>query len=171
VLGARLINAVLQHHSTTWLPQQWGAQNVFLRPGSAYSPKSYFEARFAQSAAGRAQKPWEPPCVRNLTLHNLAIILIELAHNDSLDHLMNDEERDISRQPIGSQYARLQAASRLVEELPDHLIPDTYYQAARMCLSGDFGVPLKGKELNDDHLFSAVYRMAAKPLIDSLSVK
>jgi len=40
-----------------------------------------------------------------------------------------------------------------------------------MYLSGDFGVPLKGKELNDDGLSSAVYRMAAKPLIDSLSVK
>jgi hypothetical protein len=40
-----------------------------------------------------------------------------------------------------------------------------------MCLSGDFGVPLKGKELSDDNPFSAVYRMAAKPLIDSLSIK
>ena len=78
---------------------------------------------------------------------------------------MNDEEQDIPRQPIGSQRARVQAASRSVEELPDHLIPDTCYQVATMCLSGDFGVPLKGKVL------SAVYQMAAKPLIDSLSVK
>ncbi|KAH0559894.1 hypothetical protein GP486_003586 [Trichoglossum hirsutum] len=171
ILGARLINAVLQHHSTRWLPQDWGTQNVFLRPGSAYSPMPYFEACFSQPAAGKVQKPWKPPCVRNLTLHNLAIVLIELAHNDSLDHLMNDEERNILRQPIGSQYARVQAASRLVEELPDHLIPDTYCQVVRMCLSGEFGVPLKGKELSDDDLFSAVYRMAAKPLMDSLSIK
>jgi hypothetical protein len=172
-LGAILLNAVLQHHSTTWLPPTWNSSNIYLiqesgSPTQTALTKAYLEARFSKLPATPTTKPWKQPCVRNLTLHNLAIVLIELAYSQPLEDLMNDEEREIAKQAIGGQYARLQAADRLVEELPDHLLLGSYCQAARMCLSGEFGVLLKGKELSDEDLFGAVYRMAVKPLMDAL---
>jgi hypothetical protein len=174
MLGATLLQAVLQHHSTTWMPSTWSINKIYLISAAGRLSRTDFTAaflaaKFTKSPSPQTAKPFRPPFVRNLTLHNLAIVLIELAHGKPIEELMNDEEKAIANQPIGAQCARPQAASRLAEELPDHVLVGGYCKAVNMCLTGNFGMDVKGKELSDHDLFCAVYRMAAKPLMDSLS--
>jgi hypothetical protein len=175
-LGAILLLAVLQHHSTEWLPATLDGKNVLLisqlgRLSREHIKVAFLQAGFGPPPAGNVANVTKPLFVRNLTLHNASILLIELAHGKTIAELMIDDEKREAQQAIGGQYARPRAAGRLSEELSDHVTMKSYCNAVDLCLLGKFGLDNKSKDLADDALYSAVYRHALKPLILELTAR
>ena len=172
-LGTMLVNAVLQHHKSPFLQESWGSQNVLLVKavgGTCWqsTTEPYLQAGF--HGPNSPESAAKLPFVRNMTLFNLGIVLMEIALNNSILNLMTDNERAQATAPGGAAgFALMLAANRLLPEVPRHLPSPGYYEATCRCLRGDFGdVPILAEDLENDDLLRGVYSTTAKPLMDDL---
>src|SRR6218665_3292093 len=73
--------AVLQFHSTEWLPKDWGIKDVFVRQENARAPQIntiYLSRKFDNitTPPARRKMPW----IRNEIIYSLALALLEIIY-------------------------------------------------------------------------------------------
>ena len=144
-LSKCLAHALLRYHSTPWLAQHWRSRDVVffgitdLSQDPLCSP--YLKAKISMasaspshSIAGTTSVPSQRTPVRNQTLFNLGVMLVELAYDSPLEELVIPADED----PHGHEYTLYYAALRLGEDLKRRLAPG-YGAAVTICLHGGFG--------------------------------
>lgn len=142
-LSKCLAHALLRYHSTSWLTQHWRSRDVVffgitdLSRDPLCSP--YLKAKISMASAspshaGVTSVPAQRTPIRNQTLFNLGVMLVELAYDSPLKELVIPTDVD----PHGNDYTLYYAALRLGEDLKRRLAPG-YGAAVTICLHGGFG--------------------------------
>lgn len=151
-LAGSLATAVLQYHSTPWLPKTWESRQVLfygsgdiLEDASSISSLSpYFRVSFSTGPETTPQarnrvfpKPTPSSLARNAILFRLGIILLELGYSQPWPHLRN---RLLSTLPPLSQ-TDYHAAEKLAQtpHLRNRMGP-RFSTIVRKCLGCDFGL-------------------------------
>ncbi|KAI8723138.1 hypothetical protein NCS52_00168900 [Fusarium sp. LHS14.1] len=170
-LASSLAAAVLQYHSTPWLPNTWESRHVLFRGSgnlledvsSVSSTSPYFRVGFSTGpkttpqASTRVSPPPTPSSLaRNAILFRLGIILLELGYSQPWPHLRN---RLLSTLPPQSQ-TDYDAAEKLAQAplLRDRMGPK-FSTIVRKCLGCDFGLgesDLASEELQGTFLVDVV---------------
>lgn len=183
-LAKLLALAVLRFHSTPWLDPQWQSQDVvffnvrdfsvdplrmpFLRSSVRTQASAVNEvtAQIEHSPDQRAVVQGKRPMrshVRNQTLYNLAIMLIELAYNSPIKDLQAPEDNQ------GDLLTSYWTAERLAENVRK-VLGQRYAEAVKICLHCGFG---PSDDLDDLDLqgefFSKVVRKLEK-CADAVSI-
>ncbi|KAG8525717.1 uncharacterized protein KY384_000477 [Bacidia gigantensis] len=160
-IAVTLVSTALQLHDTPWLKKTWGKKDVLFHDGSAEYP--YISKTFAQGNSGVAEAisipatgtSWTP--IRNESVFNLGVLLLELAYGKPLLSFQNPNDP-----PFFTEYA---IASRLV----NHLVEEEssgYVDAARACIYCDFGTKVKKLGFDNEAFKQAVYDNVLVPLED-----
>ena len=182
--------AVLQYHSTPWLPdsrtmsKQMTAENIpenpldtskmylrlLERPKNLFSSMSegnLAESRLAdQALLHDLQQPRYEPGIKNEALFGLGIVLLELESDEPLDTIL-------SRFPE-AEWGAAATQERTNESLFHRLllpkyragyrIGAAYGNIVRKCLDCDFGLGLRENSLKDRELQVAVYNQVVREL-------
>ncbi len=162
-LAGALAMAVLQYHSTPWL-QETGMDSGILffkkKPtGRTKSLESPHLQLFHQSTGKNKEvRSVDDPSIKNKTLFQLGMILLELEFEDSLERIA--ERWQISGSGTqGSQGSQESLAHRL--QVPKYHAGENlgtnYGKIVRMCLDCDFGLGLNEYSLDDRQLQKAFY--------------
>ncbi|KAK1759061.1 hypothetical protein QBC47DRAFT_371008 [Echria macrotheca] len=172
-LARELASAVLQYHSTPWLPQIWHSSHVHLlgidealeSPDNLYLPSPYFPAAFSRRrAAGegpdvdRASVPTaaivqdlvNAKFSRNPVLFCLGIILLELGYGRTWPRLRQSAVAKLPSDQTDSSYhvAMCLSRGRVLKER----MGSEYALVVERCLGCDFA---RGDDLDDEGLQGA----------------
>jgi hypothetical protein len=161
-LAHTLAMTVLQYHSTSWLPRNWGLQDVcyFSEPGQ--SPEDDI-SKTLQSLHLSTQFPTQTPTspsqlaedvsnlnylygIRNLTLAKLGVALVEIGQQKEIGSLGSNS----------ASHEVIISARKILLEGPSSLamLGPRYFKIAQKCIQCDFSC---GDNLEGDNLRSAVY--------------
>ena len=155
-LAVILASTALQLHNTPWIHKKWGKQDIRFHNGDVDHP--HISKTFTKDAieVKDVTKPsWTP--IRNDSIFNLGVLLLELSYGKSLDSFRTHEDP-----PIFTEYA---IASRLVTGLSEEE-SSGYVDAARACIFCDFGTKIKISSLDNEAFRQAVYEDVVAPLED-----
>ena len=169
ILAHRLAVAVLQYHSTSWLSQDWGLENISYftnnTPSTAKASKEDDITKSLQTLHLSTQFPYEASSaegtsdgdmeqlkyifgIRNLTLAKLGVAFIEIATKKELADVNSDSS-------ITAPRGIINARKILVNEpLSLAMLGKRYVKMARKCIDCDFSC---GDDLSSEELQSAVY--------------
>jgi hypothetical protein len=159
-LARMLALSVLRFHSTPWLPESWGSDNVYLpRDLSSTKPSGVLEdpCLNVNLSAGSSNRHIRHENFRasvlasNEILYNLGIVLIELGHDAPFETLVESQE-SLAPRLSNVQVTNFLAARRLGETVHEKLNM-TYGRIVEKCLGCNFGVTTK---LRDPELQAAV---------------
>lgn len=153
-----LASTTLQLQDTEWLKSQWGKKDILFHNGLAEQPyisKVFPKESFESEQLEDAMTSVSP--IRNETMFNLGVLLLELSYGKSLDHFKSEDDP-----PIFTEYF---IARRLVETLADEEASG-YVDAVRACIHCDFGAKSKVPSLDNDVFRQAVYDDVVVPLED-----
>ena len=156
-LAKLLALAVLRFHSTPWLNEEWRSSDVVFFGIRDFSQdslcvpflKSHVFARARHQAnelAAPEDKALIRSPIRNRTLYNFGVLLIELAYNSPLHALVLQEDDQ------GDPYTLYWTAMRLGEKVRRELGP-FYADAVNICLHCGFGASSDLQELKVQRLF------------------
>lgn len=150
-LASLLANAVLQYHSTPWLPDKWHSSSVRFfgiedlmqqKPNSLVFPSPYFEVAFSRSAVtGKAKaltvvdrastssalvnRQLRGIVVRNEVLFHFGIVLLELGHGRPWEQLRLSVLGEYTSQTASTQQQQHQQSTTAVtEDQDDHHIAE-----------------------------------------------
>lgn len=171
-LAKLLALAVLRFHSTPWLNSEWGSRDIVFYGITDFSEDSLngpFLRSMVASTSGNTDQTIVTPNVasqttisrqrspiRNRTLYNLGVMLVELAYNRPLQDLQKPEDDQ------GDPYTSYWTATRMGDRVGRKLGP-VYADAVNICLYGGFG---PSSDLNDAKVqarfFDEVIRKLAK---------
>ncbi|CAD6571137.1 MAG: hypothetical protein ASARMPREDX12_004140 [Alectoria sarmentosa] len=159
-LAVTLASTSLQLHTTPWLQKRWGKKDILFHDGS--TEHAFVSRNFSQVASepdeassAPAKVSWTP--VRNESIFNLGVLLLELSYGKSLDTFQSPDDP-----PMFTEYA---IASRLVDHLAEEE-SSGYVDAARACIFCDFGTKVKTSSLDNEAFRQAVYDDVLVPLED-----
>lgn len=162
-LAKLLALAVLRFHSTPWLSPQWESQDVvffnvrdfsvdplrmpFLKSSVLTQAReaSQVTAQHGQAIDRRTVAQGKKPIrshIRNQTLYNLGVMLIELAYDSPFKDLQAPEDDQ------GDSLTLYWAAERLAESVR-RVLGQRYAEAVKICLHCGFG---PSDDLNDPDL-------------------
>jgi hypothetical protein len=170
-LAQKLATAVLQYHSTSWLPQNWGLNDV-----SYFTEKTPTNTNQAQASEAHIVEtlqtlhlsthfPSGPTAdsvasrndleqmkymygIRNLTLAKLGVALLEIGLKKELSSTTPDSSVPASHHVISARKILLE------EPLSLAMLGKRYLKIARKCIDCDFSC---GEDLGEEALRSAVY--------------
>lgn len=147
-LAKLLALAVLRCHSTPWLNSEWGSRDIVFYGITNFSEDSLngpFLKSMVSSTAGSTNQTLITPNVaspkmvasrrspiRNQTLYNLGVMLVELAYNRPLHDLQKPEDNQ------GGPHTSYWTATRMGDKVGRKLGP-MYADAVNICLYGGFG--------------------------------
>ncbi|EEU40090.1 uncharacterized protein NECHADRAFT_76030 [Fusarium vanettenii 77-13-4] len=170
-LASSLAAAVLQYHSTPWLPKTWESRQVLFRgsgnlledASSVSSTSPYFRVGFSTGPETTPQAntqifptPTPSSLARNAILFRLGIILLELGYSQPWPHLQN---RSLSILPPQRQ-TDYDAAEKLAQApLLRNRMGPRFSTIVRKCLGCDFGLgesDLASEELQGTFLVDVV---------------
>lgn len=151
-LASLLASAVLQYHSTPWLPDNWHSSSVRFfgiedlmqqKPNSLVFPSPYFEVAFSRSAVtGKAKalavadrastvsavvnRRFRGNVVRNEVLFHFGIVLLELGHGRPWEQLRLSvlSEHASPTLSIHQQQKHQQSMTAATEDRDDHHIAE-----------------------------------------------
>jgi hypothetical protein len=164
-----LASSVLQLYKTPWLNDDWTDNDVYFvhRPGALSStlyehPFIYrkFSSTIPSSSATRRQTQ---RVIRNQTLFNLGILLIEVLYGKSIEELQTPSDLDCEHTP-GAVWC---TAERLINE--EEILLEAgplYSDAVRRCIRCDFNK--QNTSLDDQEFQQAVYEGVVNPLEKTL---
>ena len=154
-LAATLSSTALQLQNTPWLDSDWNSEDVLFHTGIAAHP--YITKLFDTDAGQREglEKIGEPTPVRNKTIFNLGVLLLEIFFRRPLDHF-----KTAADSPIFTEFS---IAKRLVESLAEEASA-RYADAVTACIYGDFGRGVKDHNFDNDAFRQAVYDHVITPL-------
>lgn len=159
-LAHKLAEAVLQYHSTTWLPQSFTLQDVAYFKNTTQSKTSdisddlnslHLSNRFpVQGSIDVEGKQGTPDLkhtygIRNLTLAKLGVALLEIC-----------AQKEITRPGLDHTPHEIIEARKLLDERHHSIMTlgSRYLEIVRKCIHCDFSC---NDDLNDEALQSAVY--------------
>ena len=154
-LAATLSSTALQLQNTPWLDSSWSSNDVLFHTGIAAHP---YITKFLDTDAGQREglgKTGEPTPVRNKTIFNLGVLLLEIFFRKPLDHFKTAEDS-----PIFTEFS---IAKRLVKSLVEEA-SSGYADAVTACIYGDFGRGVKDHNFDNDAFRQAVYDYVVTPL-------
>ncbi len=171
-LAKLLALAVLRFHSTPWLNSEWGSRDIvfygitdfsedslngpFLKSMVASTAGSTNQIIVAPNVASQTTMSRQRSPIRNQTLYNLGVMLVELAYNRPLQDLQKPEDDQ------GDPYTSYWTATRMGDKVGRKLGP-VYADAVNICLYGGFG---PSSDLKDTQVqarfFDEVIRKLAK---------
>ena len=156
-LATTLASTALQLQTTPWLNSNWDSNDVLFHTGVAAD--SYITKGFNSEAnqPGELVKLAEPSPVRNRSIFNLGVLLLELCLGKPLDHFRTPEDSSI--------FTEFCIAKRLVENLAEEA-SSGYADAVTACIYCDFGREVKDHNLDNDAFRQAVYEYVVTPLED-----
>lgn len=167
-----LASTVLQLHTTPWLNERWGKSDIlFLRQlGGSRSPlteQPYISKPFASSVITRPSCKNKALCstgpmIRNKSIFDLGILLIELCFNKSLEQLREPEDLNNGKP---NAYTDFSTANRLIQSVYNEA-GNRYGDAVRRCIRCDFDQREETFESNEFR--QAVYHRVVAPLEDDL---
>lgn len=171
-LATSLSMAVLQYHSTPWLqPEKWMDNGIMFfeqepTTEGVKSPESLHLQLLPQPSAANDEDNSEAisvfnndPFIKNQTLFQLGMILLELEFEESLDIITNMWNNQLVPGTTQESNNNESWARRLLApkfHAGEKLGPD-YGRIVRMCLDCDFGLGLSDYSLDDDQLQKAFY--------------
>lgn len=171
-LARLLASAVLRFRSTPWLNPQWQSQDVlflnvqdvsldrlrkpFLRSSvltSQTPTPTQGESSFDRSAVMQGKKPMRSH-IRNQTLYNLGVMLIELAYDSPFKDLQIPDDDQ------GDAFTCYWAAERLGESVR-RVLGQKYAEAVSICLHCGFGASddLDDPELQNEYFTKVVQKL------------
>ncbi len=153
-LAITLASTALQLNNTPWLHDQWGNEDILFHDGSVehlYISKS-FETNPDEPQQTR-DSPWTP--VRNESIFNLGVLLIELSYGRSLDSFQTPGDH--------AEFTKYAIATRLVNSLAGEET-EGYVSATRTCIFCDFGAKIKSLSLDNPSFRQVVYDDVFVPL-------
>ena len=159
-LAKILATAVLQYHSTPWLRLSWRSEDVYFFGNelassqdmpSILSPHLNVKVKGPGEELSRA--PTFPPrkLARNPILFSLGVVLLEIAHTNTIGNLYRDIDLNNGRE---DGYTEIFAARRLANTANTDLGP-TYHKVVEKVVECDFGC---GADLNDPGLQAAFHK-------------
>ena len=154
-LATTLASTALQLQTTPWLNSSWDSNDVLFHTGIATDP--YITKGF-NSEANQPEdnvKPAGPNPVRNESIFNLGVLLLELCLGKPLDHFRTPEDSSI--------FTEFCIAKRLAENLAEEA-SSGYADAVTACIYCDFGREVKDHSLDNDAFRQAVYDYVVTPL-------
>ncbi|KAF2438857.1 hypothetical protein P171DRAFT_157559 [Karstenula rhodostoma CBS 690.94] len=184
-LAHKLATAVLQYHSTSWLSQDWGLEDISYFADAAPDPMDksrsaedqlakylqtlHLSAQFPSSSSLSRLVPISDPeelsymyGIRNLTLARLGVAFLEIASKKEL--IGSDLDPSV---PVPH---RIISARKLLREEPPSpslsMLGRRYIKMARKCIDCDFS---SGEDLTDEALRSAVYTDVVCALEDMIA--
>jgi hypothetical protein len=160
VLAHKLAEAVLQYHSTSWLPQAWTLQDVAYFKNTTRSDTGdvsdalnslHLSNRFSDHEPRDVEEKQESLDlkhtygIRNLTLAKLGVALLEIC-----------AQRDITGPRLDHTPHEIIEARKLLDEGHHSIMAlgNRYLEVVRKCIHCDFGCD---DDLNGEALQSAVY--------------
>lgn len=165
-LAKLLATATLDFHSTPWMQSYWKSDDIFLYDvdtsmGRAVvkEPEAFVEVPVNQQTCKTPSQLPDAlaPFVRNSTLFNLAVILLELAYEKPLYDMIDPSDAKFGMPATTINYY---AALRLSKEVAAQLGP-RYAQIVEQCLFCDFG---QGTELSNPALQDAIQKNVVSEL-------
>lgn len=171
-LAHKLAEAVLQYHSTSWLPQAWTLQDVayFTDPSHAdvndisdALDSLHLSNRFPDDSSLTTERKHDALDlkhtfgIRNVTLAKLGVALLEIC-----------AQRDITGPQLNSTPSDIIAARKLLDEKHHSIqtLGPKYLEVVRKCIHCDFSCD---DDLHGDVLQSAVYTEVVCALQDMKS--
>ena len=175
-LARSLAAAVLQYHSTPWLKQEWRSQDIVFfgvrerSPGGIRSPylttphlKATIKTRSTTQVVNAAalsrststvNLPYQQTPIRNQTLFNLGVMLVEIAYNAPLHDL------ELPQDNKGRDDTPYWTALRLAHGL-EAMWTSAYEEVVKVCLYCSLG---PADDLNDQRLRDNFYREVVQRL-------
>jgi hypothetical protein len=167
-LAVDMASSVLQLYKTPWLSDDWSSDDVYFvhRPGAPLSSTYqhafiYRRISSAVSTQESLSRPLMRTIIRNQTLFNLGVLLIELVYGKSIEDLQTDDDRDCQGAlgPMWHTVERL-AGSIALEA------GELYSDAVQRCIRCDF---VRNHSSLQDHDFQqAVFDGVVIPLQKTL---
>ena len=147
-LATTLASTALQLQTTPWLNSSWDSNDVLFHTGVAPDPYITKGFNSESNQPGEPIKLAEPSPVRNRSIFNLGVLLLELCLGKPLDHFKTPEDSSI--------FTEFCTAKRLVENLAEEA-SSGYADAVTACIYCDFGREVKDRSLDNDAFRQAVY--------------
>jgi hypothetical protein len=164
---------MLQLHTTPWLSERWGKSDIlFLRQlGGTPAPvieQPYISKPFRSTKAlppncAAAKKSPAASIIRNKSVFDLGVLLIELCFNKSLEQMQAPEDLDDDGKV--NSYTSLATANRLISEVYAEA-GVRYGDAVRRCIRCDFDQ--REETFESDVFRQALYQRVVVPLGDDL---
>ena len=154
-LATTLASTALQLQTTPWLNSSWDSNDVLFHTSIAALP--YITKGF-DPEANQPEEPVkhaDPSPIRNRSIFNLGVRLLELCLGKPLDHFRTPEDTTV--------FTEFCIAKRLVENLAEET-SSGYADAVTACIYCDFGREVKDHSLDNDAFRQAVYEYVVTPL-------
>ena len=171
-LAVRLASSVLQFHSSGWLQERWGKQDIYLIQGdSSQSSNHNLETPVVNqdltSEVLTTRDSGETRIIHcNLSLFSLGIVLIELWFWRSVESFQADTPQADAPQAGDPETARFVTAVRLIQRLNEGA-GINYGSSVRRCIHGLDHQELR---LENNEFKSEVYLKVLQPLEKNLEV-
>ena len=172
-LALTLASTMLQLHTTPWLSERWGKSDIlFLHQwGGTRAPiveQPYISKPFKASgkksiASPSATKSQSGSIIRNYSVFDLGVLLIELCFNQSIEQMQEPDDLDDDGKV--NAYTRLATAHRLIPAVYGEA-GTRYGDAVRRCIRCDFDQ--LEETFESDEFRQAVYQRVVVPLEDDL---
>jgi hypothetical protein len=167
-LAVDMASSVLQLYKTPWLSDDWSSDDVYFvhRPGAPLL--SAYQHAFIYRKFSSAVSTHEPlsrlsmrTIIRNQTLFNLGVLLIELVYGETIEDLQTDDDRDCQ--------GALGPVWHTVERLAENIALEAgelYSDAVKRCIRCDF--VRNDSSLKDPDFQQAVFDGVVIPLQKTL---
>jgi hypothetical protein len=172
-LALILASTMLQLHTTPWLSERWGKSDIlFLRQlgGSCaplieqpYISKPFRSRKTLPPTSLTTKKSPFRSIIRNKSVFDLGVLLIELCFNKSLEQMQTPDDLDDDGKV--NSYTNLATANRLIPEVYAEA-GVKYGDAVRRCVHCDFDQ--REETFESDEFRQAVYQRVVAPLEDNL---
>ena len=177
-LALMLAWGVLQISSTSWLSGGWSKDNILLVEDVNYERRPYVSHRFpsAQRRDSFSSMTLDPPespshiadWVRDASLFALAVFLLEMCYNQSIEDMANDTEKDAGGKP--HPLTPFLTASRKAKGVSE-IMGTRYAQAVDACLRPpDVEMDAAGKPKDSSQLSRSIYTNIIWPLKASMKI-
>ncbi|KAK6510261.1 hypothetical protein TWF481_004978 [Arthrobotrys musiformis] len=163
--------AVLQFHSTEWLPKDWGIKDVFVRQENARAPQIntiYLSRKFDNitTPPARRKMPW----IRNEIIYSLALALLEIIYCQPISSMVQQaiQNGSVSTAGLPDPAAReLEVAAELANDLSFErrgMVSASFAAVTQICLWCDFQD--RTNDLGDPNFRQRFYAMVIEPLAE-----
>ncbi|KAK6351998.1 hypothetical protein TWF718_005147 [Orbilia javanica] len=167
LLALNMAYAVLQFHSTSWLQEDWGIKDVFVREENPRIPQittMYLSRKFDNltTVPARRNMPW----IRNGMIYSLGLALLEIIYCQPISAMIQQANYGFGVSPtdLATEFA---VAGELAKDLSLErrgMVSASFAAVTRICLWCDFQDPTN--DLSDPKFRQRFYAMVIEPLAE-----
>ena len=158
-LALLLSSTILQLSGTPWLADNWTKCDIYLlqtEPDKALAEQLYVSKGFSTHMTSKQDSDFD--LIRNVSVFNLGLILLELAFGHPIEYFQSDKDQKDSTRPVLMN--RL-IAGRLLLQIEDYE-GKRYRDVVSRCIHCDFGTSVTSFE--NDEFRQTFYEGVVVPL-------